>query len=69
MAFPEWNGRALTMKEFEESVWSHPAFAAPAGPIEWNVHDCAEFIQWHLQSASHHNYTVGAAVLWKKEGA
>ncbi len=69
MTFPEWNGRALTMKEFEELVWSQPAFAGCAEPLEWNVQDCEKFIQWHLQSASHHNYTVGAAVLWKREAA
>ncbi|MFI4881289.1 MAG: sulfotransferase, partial [Phycisphaerales bacterium JB064] len=27
MKFPEWNGRALTMAEFERDLWSHPKFA------------------------------------------
>ena len=26
MTFPEWNGRALTLAEFEREIWLHPAF-------------------------------------------
>ena len=62
MTFPEWNGRALTLREFEEFVWQHPAFVAASPPV-WNVADMPGFQHWHLQSAPHHNYGVGAAVL------
>jgi ADP-heptose:LPS heptosyltransferase len=65
MTFPEWNGRALTMPEFEDTVWRHPAFSVKQAP-PWNTEDLTEFVQWHLQSAPHHNYAVGAAVLRKK---
>ena len=66
MTFPEWNGKALTMKEFEELVWENPAFDNSGEKPKWNVNDCTEFIKWHLQSAPHHNYVVGAAVLIKE---
>lgn len=65
MTFPQWNGRALTMKEFEEVVWRNSGFVNNPEP-EWNIEDIPEFIEWHLKSADHHNYTVGAAVLRKR---
>jgi SAM-dependent methyltransferase len=66
MTFPAWNGNALTMREFETLVWRNPAFDNGGQDPEWNISDCREFIAWHLESASHHNYTVGAAVLRKR---
>ncbi|HRV18866.1 MAG TPA: methyltransferase domain-containing protein [Myxococcota bacterium] len=66
MTFPEWNGQALTMREFEELVWANPAFDNRGEKPNWNTGDCAEFIKWHLKSAPHHNYTVGAAMMEKK---
>jgi SAM-dependent methyltransferase len=66
MTFPEWNGKALTMKEFEELIWENSAFDNKGRPANWNVEDCSEFIKWHLQSAPHHNYVVGGAVLEKR---
>jgi SAM-dependent methyltransferase len=62
MTFPEWNGRALTLGEFEELAWAHPAFATCAPPT-WNTEDCERFLAWHRLSAAHHNYVVGAATL------
>jgi SAM-dependent methyltransferase len=66
MTFPEWNGRALTMKEFEELIWNNPEFDNGATKPYWNTVDCPELIKWHLKSSSHHNYTVGAAIIRKK---
>jgi hypothetical protein len=66
MTFPEWNGKALTMTEFEELIWNHPAFDNEGQKPEWNLGDIPEFVRWHLQSAPHHHYVVGAAVLRKK---
>lgn len=66
MTFPEWNGRALTMQEFEEIIWKHSAFDTGESTPRWNVENCPEFLQWHLQSAPHHNYVVGAAIIKKK---
>jgi SAM-dependent methyltransferase len=66
MTFPAWNGQALTMAEFEEIVWRHPAFDAPGAPPDWNVEDMDAFLNWHLQSASHHRYVTAAATLHKR---
>jgi 2-polyprenyl-3-methyl-5-hydroxy-6-metoxy-1,4-benzoquinol methylase len=65
MTFPEWNGKALTLQEFEELFWQHPAFYNLT-PIEWNLEDIPAFLDWHMQSAPHHNYVTGAAILIKK---
>jgi SAM-dependent methyltransferase len=64
MTFPEWNGRALTMKEFEQVLWFHPAFGNTVAP-SWNLVDISAFKQWHLRAAPYHNYVVGAAILRK----
>jgi SAM-dependent methyltransferase len=63
--FPEWNGRALTLAEFEHEIWLHPAFGNSAKP-EWNLADIPAYKTWHLRSAPHHNYVTGAAVLVKR---
>jgi len=65
MEFPAWNGRALTMAEFEGACWGHSAFALrrPAGPIAWNTGDIPEYLAWHRTTAPHHTYATAAAVL------
>ncbi len=65
MAFPAWNGRALTLHEFETHVWRHPAFGQTKAPT-WNISDMSAFQRWHLRSAPHHQYVVGAAVLERR---
>jgi SAM-dependent methyltransferase len=65
MTFPAWNGRALTLEEFEREVWLHPAFGNSTKPV-WNLADIPAYRTWHLQSAPHHNYVTGAAVLVKR---
>lgn len=62
MTFPEWNGRALTLEEFERLVWSHPGLAG-CGRLAWNLDDIGPFLDWHRTTAPHHNYVVGAAVV------
>ena len=64
MTFPEWNGRALTMAEFETAIWNQPAFGNRTPP-EWNCEDIEPFLRWHRQTAAHHNYVTGAAILQK----
>lgn len=68
MSFPDWNGRALTIEEFERELWRHPAFQNNQA-IAWNREDMPAFKTWHLHSAPHHNYVVGAAVLIKRHGS
>lgn len=65
MTFPEWNGTALAIKEFEELVWENPAFDNGGQRPEWNIEDCAGFKEWNLRAAPYHNYVVGAAILKK----
>lgn len=65
MSFPEWNGTALTMREFETIIWLHPAFGN-LRELNWNIEDIPAFLSWHQQSAPHHRYVVGAAVLQKQ---
>jgi protein-tyrosine sulfotransferase len=62
MTFPEWNGRALTRREFEDLVWLHPAFGQTERPA-WNEADIGPFHAWHRTTAPHHDYIVGAANL------
>jgi len=65
MSFPEWNGSALTMKEFEELIWENSAFDNGGQTPEWNIEDCARFKEWNLRAAPYHNYVAGAAILKK----
>ena len=64
MTFPEWNGRALTLDEFEETIWLHPAFGNASRP-EWNREAIEPFLAWHRTTAPHHNYVAAAAALTK----
>jgi len=66
MSFPEWDGSAMTLKEFEDIIWFHPIFHNHDRPA-WNYSDIQPFLQWHLATASHRNYVVGAAVLKKRD--
>ena len=64
MTFPDWNGRALTLREFEDHLWLHPAFGNSTRPA-WNSAAIPSFLQWHRTTAPHHNYVSAAAVLRK----
>ncbi len=63
MTFPDWNGRALTLAEFEELVWRSPEFRPVDPAAGWNLQDIEAFRAWHLRAAPHHNYVVGGAAL------
>jgi SAM-dependent methyltransferase len=65
MTFPEWNGRALTMREFETTIWNQRGFGRGARP-PWNLEDIPPFLRWHRQTAPHHNYVTAAALLQKR---
>lgn len=64
MTFPEWNGRALTLAEFEAELWRHPAIGNPEPP-RLDRSAMQPFLKWHRTTAPHHNYVAGAAVLRK----
>lgn len=65
MSFPEWNGQALTLREFEDLVWLHPAFGNSRRP-QWDLSAVGPYLDWHRTTAPHHNYVTGAAVLLKR---
>jgi polysaccharide pyruvyl transferase WcaK-like protein len=67
MTFPEWNGSALDMGTFDRLVWGHPDLQPLDPTAGWNIEDIDSFLQWHRQSALHHNYVVGGALMRKKE--
>lgn len=62
MSFPDWNGKALSMQEFESVVWNNSNFVKSVPPV-WNTSDIPSFWKWHLKSAKHHNYVTAASVL------
>jgi hypothetical protein len=65
MTFSECNGGAIRLREFEQLLWSHPAFGN-AGVPEWNLQHIPAFLEWHLKSTPHQRYVVGAAILEKR---
>lgn len=67
MHFPPWFGTAVSMREFEEKVWCHPAFGSQAPP-EWNDGDIPAFRWWHLHTYEHRDYVTAAAVLRRAGG-
>ena len=67
MSFPEWNGRALTMGEFDELFRDSPWFDPEVSRLPWNAEDIPEYYSWHRNTAPHHNYITGAAVVRRNE--
>jgi SAM-dependent methyltransferase len=63
MTFPEWNGRALTMQEFDELFKNSPWFESGLSDLAWNTEDIPDFLAWHRITAPWHNYVAGAAVI------
>ncbi len=68
MSFPEWNGVALDMSAFDRIIWDHAELEPLVPDARWNTDDIGTFLAWHRGTAPHHNYTVGGAVLRKRQG-
>jgi SAM-dependent methyltransferase/polysaccharide pyruvyl transferase WcaK-like protein len=66
MTFPEWNSAALDMAAFDRLIWERDDLEPINSTALWNTEDLPAFVQWNLQSAPHHNYAVGGAVLRKR---
>ena len=66
MRYPDSLGKALSVKEFEEFVWKHPAFDNGGRTLDWKIEQCADFFQWHWRGDSNSKYVVGAAILKKR---
>jgi SAM-dependent methyltransferase len=68
MTFPAWNGRALTMREFDDMFRNSPWFEPGLADLAWNTEDIPDYLIWHRATAPHHNYvTAGAAI--RRSGA
>ncbi len=63
MTFPEWNGRALTMRDFDDLFRDNQWFETGLADLPWNTEDIPEYLAWHRTTAPHHNYVTGAAVI------
>jgi SAM-dependent methyltransferase len=67
MTFPEWNGRALSMREFDELFCRSPWFKTEVSQLPWNTKDILEYLFWNRTTAVHHNYVTGAAVVQRND--
>ena len=63
MSFPSWNGRALSMNEFDAIVRDCPWFDKSISDLEWNTNVIPEYLAWRRTTASHHKYVTGGTVL------
>lgn len=66
MRYPDSLGKALSVKDFEEFVWKHPAFDNGRQMLDWKLEQCADFLEWHWSGESNSKYVVGAAILRKR---
>jgi 2-polyprenyl-3-methyl-5-hydroxy-6-metoxy-1,4-benzoquinol methylase len=66
MRYPASLGKPLCVKDFEEFVWTHPAFDNGGQTLDWQIEQCADFLEWHWSGASDSKYIVGAAILKKR---
>jgi len=67
MTFPEWNGRAMTMRECEKELLGRPSFQTGSPTPSWNTDSIPAFLEWHRTTSEHHNYVTGAAVLRRRD--
>lgn len=67
MTFPEWNGSAPTMAEFDNLFRNSPWFESGLAEVPWNTDDILDYLSWHRTTAPHHNYITGAAVVKRND--
>lgn len=63
MTFPEWNGRALTMTEFDDLFANSNWFEPGLPELLWNTNDIPDYLAWNRTTAPHHNYVTAAAAV------
>ena len=67
MTFPEWNGQALTMCEFDDLFRNSRWFESGLADLPWNTEDISNYLSWHRTTATWHNYVTGAAVVRRND--
>jgi len=63
MSFPEWNGRAVSMREFDQLFSGSSWFEPGLGDLRWNTEAISEYMAWVRTTAPHHNYACGAVAV------
>jgi SAM-dependent methyltransferase len=69
MTFPDWNGRAVSMREFDELFSNSPWFEPGLANLKWNVENIPDYLAWHRGTAAHHNYVTGAIAIRRNQAA
>ncbi len=69
MSFPEWNGWALTMREFDDLFQNSPWFESGLAGLSWNANDIPDYLAWNRTTAPWHNYVTGAATVYRSNKA
>jgi SAM-dependent methyltransferase len=67
MTFPEWNGRALTMRETDGLLRDCPWFGQEVSVLPWNTGDIPQYLSWHRTTAPWHNYVTGAVIVRRSD--
>jgi len=67
MSFPDWNGRAVSMREFDGLFANSPWFEAGLPGLKWNAESIPDYLNWHRTTAPHHNYVTGAIAIRRNQ--
>jgi SAM-dependent methyltransferase len=67
MTFPDWNGRAVSMREFDELFTNSPWFEPGLAELNWHVENIPDYLAWHRGTAAHHNYVTGAIAIRRNQ--
>lgn len=67
MTFPEWNGRAVSMREVDQLFTDSRWFETGVGQVRWNTGDIPRYLAWHRTTAPHHNYVTGAIAVRRNQ--
>lgn len=69
MSFPEWNGRAVSMRELDQLFSGSSWFEPGLGDLRWNIGPISEYMAWVRTTAPHHNYACGAVAVRRNHQA
>ncbi|HEX5733174.1 MAG TPA: class I SAM-dependent methyltransferase [Blastocatellia bacterium] len=66
MAYPARQGKALTVREFEEFLWNSPVLDNEGERLNWSAEQCAEFLEWYWSGKPDSKYVTAAASIRKR---